>query len=224
MINSLLKIALFLCAMLFMAGTVSAANSRVQLIYFYSAECPPCEQTTPVVLELSREYTVEGIVFGDNVSGRMPFTVRKGTTADKQRYSVRNMPSLVVLRDGKMRQVLRTEHDIKFCRTIIKGVELGALTVTEAVLDRSQHTKTVVGLIKSKGEYFKGTQFYLTDPKNAIEVKPWLPLESIKSPVKGKRPRLMFDVIDQQVILEGDVIKKTGGTVIFTVRKELSIE
>lgn len=202
-------------------GEVPAANSRIQILYFFSATCPPCEQSTPVVSELSKDYPVEGIVFGDEVSGHLPFTVRKGTRDDKKLYAAHTVPSLVVLKDGKIRQVLNNGIDIASCRTILKGVERDALTVTEAVLDRSQKTKIVMGWIKSKGEYFKGAQIFLTDRRNAIEVKPWLPLEATKSPVNNKRPRLISDVIDKQVILEG-AISKTGGNVIFNVEKEIN--
>jgi hypothetical protein len=198
-------------------------SSPVQLLYLFSAECTQCEKTNVLVSVLSREFPVEGIWIGSKNPGPVGFPVRKSTPADKERYSITDEPSLVVLKNGKTSQTIRGECDILSSRTIIKGIEKGALTVSEAIEKGPQKTYTVVGWIESRGAYFEKARFVLTDRKRAIAVNPWLPLEAVKSPFKRSRPRLMSDVIGKPVFLEG-LLTTINDDYRFTVRKELILE
>jgi thiol-disulfide isomerase/thioredoxin len=153
-----------------------AADAGIHLLYFFSATCPHCKQTTPIVSELSNEMPVEGIFAGSEDPGPLPFPIKKGTKADKERYNIQGVPALVVLQNGKTRQVISGEGGIKTCRTLIKGIARGALTVSEAIEKESLKTYKITGWVVSRGNYFKGAKFFLTDQQQTIAIKPWLPL------------------------------------------------
>ncbi len=223
MTNSIRKTWPLLFLILSLAKAVPAEESRIHLLYYFSGTCSPCRQTTPYVSELSREYRVEGVFSGSEVPGPVPLSMRRGTTVDKERYSIPGVSALVVLENSMTRQVISGERDILSSRAIIKGIEQGALTVSEAIEKGPQKTYTVIGWIVSRGEYFKNAQFSLTDRKQTISIKPWLPLEAVKSPFKKTRPRLMSDVINKPVCLEGMLIK-INDDLQFTVRKEIILE
>ena len=153
----------------------------------------------------------------------MTFPVKKGTKKDYKQYGLAGVPALVVLMDGKTRQVLSGENDIKASRTILNAFREGAVTVSEAIEHGPQEVFRVVGWMESKGEYFKNARFVLTDRKKTILVKPWLPLEAVKSPFKKTRPRLMSDVMNKPIVLEGTLIKNKEEFHL-QVRKEIILE
>jgi thiol-disulfide isomerase/thioredoxin len=205
------------------SSAFESKQDALRIFYFFSATCPHCKQTTPVVSELSREYAVQGFLYGKEDPGSLPFPVKKGTKTDSKPYNLTGVPVLVVLMEGKARQVLTGEKNIRDARAFLSAFKKGAVTVSEAFENGPQKTYTVTGWIESRGEYFKNARFVLTDRKRAIPVKPWLPLEAIKSPFKKARPRLMSDVMDKPVLLEG-MLTKINDDFQFTVRKEIIIE
>lgn len=174
--------------------------------------------------ELSREFGVEGIVSGSEDPGPLPFPIRKGTKADKERYNIQGVPTIVVLKDGKNRQVISGERDIATSRALIKGIEQGALAVSEAVETMPPGDVVVTGFLGSRGDYFdKNAKFILTDRRNNIFVNPWLPREVVKSKFKKTRPRLMSDVLGKAVVLKG-ALDKTDTGCRLTVKEEIIIE
>ena len=205
------------------ASAFEQKHDALRVLYYFSATCPHCKQTTPIVSELSKEYPVQGFLYGKEDPGSLPFPVKKGTKKDSEQYNLVGVPVLVVLMDGKTRQVLAGEKSIRDARAFLSAFKKGALTVSEAIEKGPQKTYTVLGWIVSRGEYFKNARFSLTDRKRTISVKPWLPLEAIKAPFKKARPRLMSDVIDRPVFLEGR-LTKINDDFQFTVRKEIIIE
>jgi len=194
-----------------------------RVLYFFSATCSHCKQTTPIVSELSKDYNVQGFLYGKEDPGSLPFPVKKGTKKDREPYNLLGVPVLVVLMDGKTKQILTGGNAIKDARAFLSAFKKGALTVSEAIQKGPRKTYTVIGWIGSRGEYFKNARFSLTDRKRTISVKPWLPLEAVKAPFKKARPRLMSDVIDKPVFLEG-LLTKSNDDFQFTVRKEIIIE
>jgi hypothetical protein len=149
--------------------------------------------------------------------------VRKGDKKTSARYGLEGVPALVVLRNGSLIQVIRGENDIRDARDLLRAFRKGAMTVSEAVEQGPQKTSNVAGWIVSRGEYFRNGGFFLTDRKQKIAVKPWLPIEAIKSPFRKTRPRLMSDVINKPVLLEG-TLTKINDDLQFTVRKEIILE
>src|SRR5574341_2036681 len=145
---------LLLVLFLLLSRLAFAADSRIHLLYFFSATCPHCKQTTPVVSELSKEFSVQGVLSGKDDPGPLPFPLRKAVKADKEQYGIQGVPTLVVLKDGKTRLVICGERDIKAGRTLIRGIEQGALTVSEAVVNIPQGDVIITGFLVSRGDYF----------------------------------------------------------------------
>lgn len=208
---------------LFLSGSASASDDRIQLLYFFSATCPHCTKTTPIVSELSKEYSVQGLVYGKADPGKLSFPVKRGTKKDSKRYALRGVPSLVVLMEGKTRQVFSGAPDIKDSRAFLSAFRKGALTVSESIKKGPQKMYSVVGWMEGRGEYFKNASFVLTDRKQAIVVKPWLPLEAVKSRFNKKRPRLMSDVMNKPIVLEG-TLTKSNDEFQFEVSREINID
>jgi hypothetical protein len=206
-----------------MATSVPTVTSRMHIRYYFSTDCSQCERSKSFVSELSREYPVDGMWSGNKHPGPVRFSLKKSTQADKERYIVTDEPTIVILKDGLARQVIRGELDILSSRTIIKGIEQGALTVSEAIEQGPKKKYKIAGWIVSRGEYFKESLFFVTDRKQSIAVRPWLPLEAARSSFKKTRPRLMSDVIGKPVFLEG-TLTKNGDNLQFMVGKELSFE
>ncbi|MCK9418037.1 MAG: thioredoxin family protein [Nitrospirae bacterium] len=201
----------------------SAAEPSYTILYFYSSTCPHCKNVAPVMKDLSKEYKIQGLLYGKDAGEQMPYEVKKGDKATSSKYGVKGVPSLVMLKDDKFRLKIAGEHNIKDAPLILKAFRKGALTVSEAIEKGPRKTYTVIGWIGSRGEYFKNARFVLTDRKRTISVKPWLPLEAVKSPFKKARPRLMSDVIDKPVLIEG-LLTKINDDLQFTVRKEIILE
>jgi thiol-disulfide isomerase/thioredoxin len=215
---------LSLVLLLFLSRPAFAADVRIQLLYFFSTACPHCKQTTPVVSELSKEFSVQGVLSGKDGPGPLPFPLRKAAKADKEQYGIQGVPTLVVLKDSKTRLVISGERDIKAGRTLIRGIEQGALTVSEAVESLRQGDVIIAGFLVSRGDYFsKNAKFILTDRRKDIYVNLWLPLEAVKSKFKKTRPRLMSDVIGMPVVLKGKLVKIETGFQL-TVKEEVIVE
>ncbi len=195
----------------------------LSLIYFYSTTCPHCKAVEPTVIALSKEMSIQGVVFGKGVPAPMPFTVQKGDKSALRKYSLEGVPALVVLQKETVRHIFRGEHNIRASRLFLRGLAKGALTVTEAVSRGQQKDVILTGWIEGVGEYFKDKQFIFTDRKKSIMIRPWLPLEAVRSPVGNKRPRLMSDVMDKAVALRGE-LQMNDGTFYFTVKEELNLE
>jgi thiol-disulfide isomerase/thioredoxin len=216
--------ALFVIIAIISLSSISAARQdELSVLYFFSANCTHCKRVLPAVRELSREYTVQGLLYGKDDPGPMPFNVRKGDKETSARYGLEGVPALVVLRNGSVKQVIRGEYDIRDARALLWAFRRGALTVSEAIEQGPQKTCTIAGWIESRGEYFRKGGFFLTDRKQTIAVKPWLPIEAIKSPFRKTHPRLMSDVINKPVLLEGG-LTKINHDLQFTVRKEIILE
>jgi thiol-disulfide isomerase/thioredoxin len=220
--KALFFFVLFLWAC-FIPEKTFAVESNIQLVYFFSTECTYCERATPVVSTLSRDYQVQGFLYGDEKPGVLPFPVKKGTDKDGDQYGVAGVPVLVVLMDGKTKQVLTGDSDIRDARAFLSAFKKGALTVSEVIEKGPRKTYNVIGWAMSRGENFKNAGMVLTDRKHTISVKPWLPFEAIMSRFKKTRPRLMSDVINKPVLLEG-ALTKNQEDVEFLVRKEIILE
>jgi hypothetical protein len=206
-----------------MSAAFEGQHEALRALYFFSATCRHCKQTTPVVSELSREYHIQGFLYGKEDPGSLPFPIKKGTKKDSEQYNLAGVPVLVVLMDGRTKQVLAGEKSIKDARAFLSAFKKGALTVSEAIEIGPKKNYKIAGWIVSRGEYFKDPLFFVTDRKQTIAVRPWLPLEAARSPFKKTRPRLMSDVIDKPVFLEGS-LTKNGDNLQFMVGKELSFE
>jgi thiol-disulfide isomerase/thioredoxin len=216
--------ALFVIVVIVSLSSVSAAQQdELSALYFFSADCAQCKRVEPAIKELSREFAVQGLLYGKDDPGPMPFNVRKGDKKTSTRYGLEGVPALVVLRNGSLKQVIQGENDIRDARDLLRAFRKGAMSVSEAVEQGPQKTSDVAGWIVSRGEYFKNGGFFLTDRKQTIAVKPWLPIEVIKSPFRKTRPRLMSDVINKPVLLEG-TLTKINDDLQFTVRKEIILE
>jgi thiol-disulfide isomerase/thioredoxin len=216
--------SLFVIIVIISLSSVSAAQQDdLSVLYFFSANCIHCKRIEPAIKELSREFIVQGLLYGKGDPGPLPFNVRKGDKETFTRYGFEGVPALVVLRNGSVKQVIRGEYDIKDARALLRAFHKGAMTVSEAVEQGPQKTSNVAGWIVSRGEYFRNGGFFLTDRKQTIAVKPWLPIEAVKSPFRKRRPRLMSDVINKPVLLEG-ALTKINDDLQFTVRKEIILE
>ena len=195
------------------------------VLYFFSSNCPHCARVTPIIKELSATFPVQGLLYGKGDIGSMPFDVKKGDKAASKQYGVTGVPSLVILQDKAFRMKINGERDIKNAPLILKALQKGALSVSEVVEKGAERSYIVAGWVVSRGEYFKNPRFFLTDRQKTISVKPWLPLEAVKAPLRGKRtrPRLMSDVIDNVVVLEG-ALTGSGRAGQFIAEREISIE
>ena len=166
---------------------------------------------------------MQGFFYGKGDAEPMPIEVRKADKDALRRYDVHTFPTLVIIKTGAVLQVFMGEQDIKDARLILSAFRKGAWSVSEVIEKKQQGKYGVTGWVVSKGEYFHNPQFYLTDRRQSVLIKPWLPVEAARSPFRKKRPRLMSDVIDKPVFLEG-MVQKIGDKLQFTVGKELSFE
>jgi thiol-disulfide isomerase/thioredoxin len=209
---------------LFPSSVLAAQNAHIKILYFFSTTCRHCIDARPFVIALSKEYSIQGLQFGEGQRAVLPFPVEAGDKKVAQEvYGVAGVPTMAVLVDGKYKQKIAGTPDIQDAKVIIKGLARGAMTVTEAVDKQREGDVIVTGWIIARGEYFKKAHFFLTDRKTELPVKAWLPLEAVKSPVSKKRPQLMSDVIRKPVVLKG-IIKKTAAGSIFQVKEELGID
>ena len=201
------------------------AKDSIKVLYFFSATCPYCKETTPYVNELSKEFEVEGILFGREEAKGLSFPVRKGTKELANKYSVKGVPTLIVLKNDLFKQKIIGIRDIKDARTIIKAFEMGAVSVSEAIEKNPKREFIITGWIINKGDYFeKDPKFFITDRYKEISVNAWLPLETVKSPFKKQRTRLMSDVIDKPVVLKGRLTITEKGEIKFQVKKEINFD
>ncbi len=202
----------------------AARDHHVKILYFFSASCIHCIEARPAVIELSKEYEIEGLLFNDGSPQSFPFPIKTGDKKTaKEVYGVKGVPTLAVLVDNVYRQKIAGAADIQGAKVIIKALADGAMTVTEAAKKAPDAEITITGWIVAKGEYFKKAQFFITDRTTELPVKAWLPLEVMKSPFRKTRPRLMSDVIKKPVVLKGS-IKKTATGGIFQVKEEMNLE
>jgi thiol-disulfide isomerase/thioredoxin len=202
----------------------AAQSPHVKILYFFSLSCPHCVDAKPAVIALSREYSIEGHNFDTIEAQGYPFPVKRGDGKNAKRvYGIKEIPSLAVLIDGLYKQKIEGASDIQDAKSIIKALSSGAMTVTEAAKKEKDDELTVVGWVVAKGEYFKNVRFMLTDRTTEIQVKAWLPLEVMKSPMKKARPRLMSNVVRKPVVLRGSLTQTdTGG--LFLVKEELTLD
>jgi thiol-disulfide isomerase/thioredoxin len=201
----------------------AAPQDDLTVLYFFSANCVHCRNAEPSIKELSREFPVQGLYYGKDRPAPMPFEVRKGDKATASKYDVTGVPILVVLKNGALRYKIRGEQDVKDARAVLRAFRKGALTVSEAIEKGPGKSYSVFGWVESRGEGFKDAKFFLTDRRKSIPLRPWLPVEAVKSPFKRARPRLMSDVVDRPVALKGEL---TGNeqAYLFTVNEEISLD
>lgn len=190
------------------------------ILYFFSATCPHCRIVEPTVKELSKDFNVQGFYIGKEVPGSLPFAVRKGDKALSDKYGLKGVPALVILKKGIMKQAIQGEYDIRDARILLNAFRRGAHTVSEAVAKGPQRISHIVGWIESRGDYFRNAHFFITDRRVMIPISPWLPLETVKSPFKTTHPRLMSDIVGKPVELKGTV-KKADKTYSFMVKEEV---
>ncbi|MGC1456507.1 MAG: hypothetical protein WA946_15090 [Nitrospirota bacterium] len=218
--------ALLLLLLLLISPSVdhAAQSHHVKILYFFSLTCPDCLEAESAVIALGREYSVEGRNLGTNAAQGYPFPVKmSGKKNARKVYGIKEIPSLAVLIDGTCRQKIEGTSDIKDAKCIIKALSSGAVTVTEAAKKGTVAEFTVTGWVIAKGEYFKNVRFILTDRTTELQVKAWLPLEAMKSPMKRTMPRLMSNVIRKPVVLRGSLTQTdTGG--LFIVKEELPLD
>ncbi len=181
----------------------------------------------PSIIELSKEYDVEGIHFDGGKPQSLPFPVKSGDKKIREKYGVRGYPTLVVLLDGTFKQRIAGTSDVQDAKVIIKALSNGALTVTEAAKKDGKREITITGWISARGEYFKNAQFIISDRTAELPVQAWLPLEAVRSPftkkMQSKQPRMMSDVVRKPVVLVGS-IKKTESGSIFQVKEEIRVD
>ena len=202
--RSLLLIILFVSFALPLVAVAAADDLTV--LYFFSSDCPPCKNIEPVVEDLSREFKTQGLIYGQGVSGPLPFEVITGDEERLKHFGIESYPTLAVLLKGNIKQVFRGEKDIRDVKSFLYAFGQGVLSVSEAVTKKKNIT--IAGWIIAKGEYFKKAQFFITDRTTELRIKAWLPLEAAMSPFRKERPRLMSDVINKPVMLRGKVTKK----------------
>ncbi len=205
----------------FFNSPVSAATKHeIKLIYFFSTTCIHCSEARPAILELSKEFSIEGMQFGEGHPS-YPFPVKPGDKeVAKEVYHVPGVPTLIVLVDGKNTLTVAGTNEIRDAAVIIRALASGALTASDAALVKQNEPITVTGWILARGTSFKDVHYFLSDHKSELPVKAWLPIEAVKSPFRKKPPRLMSDVIRKPVVLQGSVEKTTAG-ILFLVKKEL---
>jgi thiol-disulfide isomerase/thioredoxin len=204
--------------------TQAGPNAHVKILYYFSMSCRHCFDAKPAVVALSKEFTVEGQNVGDSDATGYPFPVRPGDKKkSKEEYGVKGVPTLVVFIDNERKQNIAGAQDIGDAKFIIKALAKGAKTVTEAVEKKPTGDITLTGWVSAKGEYFKNAQFFITDRKTEVLVRPWLPLEAMRSMARNNKPRLMSDVVRRPVMLRGSMTASANGY-LFQVKEELPID
>lgn len=213
--------AVFLFLLFFIAPSWNHAGPRVKILYFFSMSCQDCIDVEPAIIALGKEYGIEGYNTGTTEARGYPFAVKMDDRkAAREVYGIKGIPSLAILVDGVFKQKIEGRSDIQDAKSIIKALSNGAMTVTEAAKMKMSAELTITGWVVAKGEYFKHVRFILTDRTTEIQVKAWLPLEAMKSPMKKAGPRLMSDVLRKPVVLKGRLTQtKSGG--LFQVKEEL---
>lgn len=206
-------------------SSVYANNEKsIKLIYFFSSSCKHCIESRPVVINLSETYPIEGIIFGKVSEQSLPFSVREGNKEQaKKDYGIAGIPTIAVFVNGLYKQKIEGSRDIQHADVVIKALAKGALTVTEAAKLGASERVTITGWLVNKGDYFKNANFVITDRRENIRVKPWLPLEAAKSPLKKVRPRIMSDVLNKPTTLRGTLVKKDQGLEL-VVKEEVSFD
>ena len=216
-------IAILMLVLLSWFSADAQQEEALEAYYFFSPACPRCANVAPFIKELSKGIRMRGFVYGKGVAEPMPFEVRKANKATLRRFNVHTFPALAIMKNGAVKQMFIGEQDIKEARAILSAFRKGAWSVSEVIAKKPQNKFSDTGWVVSKGEYFHNPQFYLTDRQQTMLIKPWLPIEAVRSPFRKTRPRLMSDVIDKPVFLEGTVTKN-GDNPQFTVGKDLSFE
>jgi thiol-disulfide isomerase/thioredoxin len=207
-------------AIAFFAFHSFAQERPVKILYFFSPNCRHCADAKPYIEDLSKTYKVEGFRFGEGGT-QLPFPTSAGDSKTaREKFGVAGYPTLVIVTDDTVRQKIAGMPDIKDAKTIIKGMENGALTVTEAVKNTGKKEFAVTGWLVARGMDMKHALFFLTDRTSEIQVKPWLPREALKSPVQRKGPRIMADVVRQALVLKGE-FKKINNHDLFVVKEQL---
>jgi hypothetical protein len=200
----------------------AAQNSQIRLLYFFSSSCRHCVDAKPFVIALSREFSLEGLHFGQGPFPEYPFPVKEGDKKiARERYGVVGVPAMAVMVDGKYKQKIEGTADIRDAKVLVKALSEGAKTVSEATAAIPETEIEITGWIIARGEYFKGAQFFITDRKTALRVKAWLPLEVVKSPFQSRRPRLMSDVVNKPVVLRGSIKKTKDGFLLLVIEELL---
>ncbi len=214
------KVIIFLLFLLAPKSLLSKEEG-LKILYFFSLTCPRCNEVKPFIEDLSKEFHVEGLLYGKKEIMESPFPVKRGTKDIASRYNIKGIPAIVVLKDGVFKQKIVGVRDIKESRIILMAFSrLDALSVSEAIENTTNKEIIITGWIIHKGRYFnKNSKFFITDRKKELQINPWLPLEAIKSPFKS-RIRTMSDMIDKPVILKGRLINKESG-LIFEVKEEI---
>jgi thiol-disulfide isomerase/thioredoxin len=220
----ILKTTSFIIAFL-LAGCLSsrAQKDELSLFYFYSPACSPCNTIAPLIKDLSRDFPVQGFVFGTGKTDPMPFKVKRTDEATLLRYHVDRFPALAVMSHDIVKQLIVGEQDMKDAGLILKAFRKGALSVTDLLAKNPQETTIVTGWVISEGEYFRNAKFILTDRRNSLSLRPWLPLEVMRGPVRAATPRMMSDVINHVVILEG-TLTRNDEELQFIVQREITVE
>ncbi len=201
----------------------AAASDDLNLLYFFSSDCPFCKKIEPIIKDLSREFKMQGLVYGRGRIESIPFEVRKGDEDSSKRYGVESFPALAALINGNVKQIFRGERDIEDVKKFLYAFRKGALSVSEAVTQEQQKIFIIAGWVIVKGDYFKNAQFFITDRETGLPIKAWLPLEAVRSPFRKKRPRLMSDIVNKPVALRGELIKE-GQTFRFRVKEEIRLD
>jgi hypothetical protein len=216
-----LAVFFLLLAAVFQPPVSAGPNSAIRLIYFFSSSCRHCVDAKPSVIALSREFPLEGLHFGQGPLSAFPFPVKEGDRKiAREVYGVSGVPAIAVMVDGKYKQMIAGADDIRDAKVIVKALSGGAKTVSEAAETVQETELEITGWIIARGEYFKGAQYFITDRKTELRIKAWLPLEAVKRPFPGKRPRLMPDVVNKPVVLRGSIKRTTDGP-LFLVKEEL---
>jgi thiol-disulfide isomerase/thioredoxin len=199
------KISFIIAVTIFLIFPLSPlySNTGLKLVFLFTPECPHCRATIPFMNNLSEKYIVEGIVFGNGDIPETRFPITKGTKDMAERFGLKKVPYLVVLEDGRQRLAVSGRSDIMDMEVILRGISKGALLPSE-IKNREAKEFVLTGWLIHRGEYFKkDSGFFITDRKTSIEVLPWLPLESVKSPFKTQRSKTMSDLIGKPLILKG---------------------
>lgn len=65
----------------------------IALVDFWAEWCGPCRQITPIVEDLAKEYEGKALIAKVDVDSNAELT---------QRYGVRNIPTILILKDGEV--------------------------------------------------------------------------------------------------------------------------
>lgn len=221
--RSFLSLLILLVSLALTLFAAAAASDDLNLLYFFSSDCPSCKNIEPIVKDLSREFKMQGLVYGEGRIESIPFEVRTGDEDTSKRYGVESFPVLTALMNGKVKQTFRGERDIRDVKPFLYAFRRGALSISEAVAQEQHKILTIAGWVIAKGAYFKNVQFFITDREADLSIKAWLPLEAVRSPFRKKRPRLMSDVVNRPVALRGELIKE-GQIFRFWVKEEILLD